>query len=74
MVGLTMRRYLGNMKGEKFLGNKSTMEIHDLDNEKSLCKISEIIIARYDIPFNSLYDANKKRFDNCSYCIGNLSQ
>jgi hypothetical protein len=29
------RRYTGNMNGERYLGNKSTKEVHDLDNEKT---------------------------------------
>lgn len=66
-----MRRNKGNMHGEKYLGNVNTKEVHDLDNEKSLCQIDEIISAGHDTPFNSLEDAHNKKFDNCAYCIGN---
>lgn len=68
--GIAMRRYSGNMKGEKFMGNKNTFEVHDLDNEKSLCNINLILNGRYDVPFNSLYEANKQHYTNCICCIG----
>ena len=69
-----MRTYSGNMRGEKFLGNKRKLEIHDLDNEKSLCLVNNIIFANQEIPFNSLSEAQKQRYENCSYCIGNYNK
>jgi hypothetical protein len=41
-----MRRYKGNMRVERYLGNKRHKEVHDLDNEKTNCRIDEIIAAR----------------------------
>jgi hypothetical protein len=66
------RRHTGNMNGERYLGNSSPskMEVHDLDNEKTLCQIDEIIKARHDRPYNSLTAAQTAGFDNCAYCIG----
>jgi len=65
-----MRRYTGNMNGERYLGNTNTTEVHDLDNEKTNCQIDEIIKAKHDKPFNSLTDARSAGYDNCAYCIG----
>ena len=69
-----MRIYSGNMRGEKYLGNKRKLEIHDLDNEKSLCLVNNIVFAKQDVPFNSLNEARKQQYKNCSYCIGNLNR
>lgn len=69
-----MRTYSGNMRGEKYLGNKRKLELHDLDNEKSLCLVNNIIFAKHDVPFNSLYEARKQQYENCTYCIGNLNR
>lgn len=65
-----MRRYTGNMNGERYLGNTNTTEVHDLDNEQTNCQIDEIIKAKHDKPFNSLTDARSAGYDNCAYCIG----
>lgn len=64
------RRRSGNMKGERYLGNTNTKEVHDLDNEKALCQIDEIIAAGHDRPFNTLQDATAAGFDKGHYCIG----
>lgn len=69
------RRYRGNMRGERYLANKSVSkrEVHDLDNEKTganQCQIDEIINAGNDKPYNSLADAKRDGFDNCQWCIG----
>ena len=58
------------MNGEKFLGNKSKRELHDLDNEKPQCYIDEIIQCSNEIPFNFVFEAKHSGFDNCAYCIG----
>jgi hypothetical protein len=66
------RRYTGHMNGERYLANTnpSKREVHDLDNEKTLCQIDEIIRAGHDKPYNSREAANRDGFDNCAYCIG----
>lgn len=68
-----MRRYKGNMNGERYLANASPSkkEVHDLDNEKSQCQIDEIIQAGHDRPFQSLESAHNAGYDNCAWCIGN---
>ena len=66
------RRWSGNMKGERYLGNTSTTEVHDLDNEDTAgngCQIDEIIAAGNDKPFDSLNDAHNAGYDNCAKCL-----
>jgi len=61
------------MNGERYLGNTNTMEVHDLDNEKTgkdECQIDEIIAAGHDKPYQSLSDAHAAGHDNCAYCLG----
>jgi hypothetical protein len=68
-----MRRYTGNMNGERYLGNIATKEVHDLDNEDTSnngCQIDEIINAGHDRPFNTLSEAHSAGYDNCAKCIG----
>lgn len=67
-----MRRYTGNMNGERYLANTSPSkkEVHDLDNEKTDCQIDEIIKAGHDKPFTSQALANAAGYDNCAHCLG----
>jgi len=58
------------MQGQRYLGNKHKMEVHDLENEKSQCQIDEIIDNGHDVPFVSLDTAHAAGYDNCAYCIG----
>lgn len=67
------RRYSGNMNGERYLGNRNKMELHDLDNEQTGpngCQIDEIIAAGHDVPFNSPQEAKAAGFDRGHYCLG----
>jgi hypothetical protein len=66
-----MRRHKGRMNGEQYLGNTSTTEIHDLDNENTNCQIDEILRAGNEKPFSSRQEAYNLGYDNCYYCIGN---
>ena len=70
------RRYTGHMNGERYLANTSPSkrEVHDLDNEKVLCQIDEIIRAGHDKPYHSRETANRDGFDNCAYCIGSSTR
>jgi hypothetical protein len=66
------RRKTGNMNNEQYLGNKSKMEVHDLDNEKTgknECQIDEIIEAKNDKPYKSLTTAHNDGYDDCAYCL-----
>lgn len=53
-----------------YLGNKNSMEVHDLDNEKIQCQIDEIK-EDHKVRLSSLSEAHAKGFDNCAYCMGN---
>ena len=64
------RRQEGNMNGERFCGNLSTTEIHDLDSETCHCKIDDIIAAGDDRAFTSLVDAQTVGYEVCAWCIG----
>lgn len=67
-----MRRKNGNMDGERYLGNKSKKEVHDLDNEqtkKNECQIDEIIAAKNDKPYTTLKAAHDDGYDDCNYCL-----
>jgi len=65
-----MRRQGPPLYGSRYCGNKNKKEVHDLDNEKVLCQIDEIIRAGHAVPFNTLPDARQAGYDNCHYCIG----
>lgn len=64
------RRYGYPLYGKRFCGNTSKKEVHDLDNERVICQIDEIIRAGHAIPFDTLQEARTQGYDNCAYCIG----
>lgn len=70
--GTVGRRYTGNMKGERYLANRShsKREVHDLDAETPRCQIDEIMRANHDVGYESLYGARLAGYDPCSHCIG----
>lgn len=53
----------------RYLGNSNTRELHDLNNEKTGCRISSI---RFDhkVDFAGKEDAVKAGYDYCAYCFG----
>lgn len=66
------RRYSGTMNGERYLGNMSKLEVHDLDNEDTALngwQIDEVIAAGHDKPFNNLSTAYSAGYDNCAKCL-----
>ena len=67
------RRFTGRMRGERFLANASPskLEVHDLDNERDVCQIDEIIRAGHERPFESRAAAKAEGYDNCAHCLGN---
>jgi len=62
--------------GAKYCANTSPSkrEVHDLDNEKTVCQIGEIIQAGHAKPYNSLITAHDDGYDNCHYCIGDSTR
>ena len=68
-----MRRHKGQMNGERYLGNSSKREVHDLDQEEtspSGCQIDEVIRAGHERPFVALSTAHAAGYDNCAKCLG----
>ena len=58
----------------RYLGNKSTKEVHDLDNEDtsaSGCQIGEIFQAGHAVKFSpdTLAEAISEGYDPCDKCL-----
>lgn len=70
-----MRRFHWPFNGRRYIGNKNTMEVHDLDNEQIACQIDDID-PQYIVTFgpDSLETAHDEGFDNCVHCIGKPHQ
>lgn len=62
------RRYI-EPEGERFLANRNTMEVHDLDNEKSDCQIDDVIRTGNDVTFYWLQEAMNGGYHNCDWCF-----
>ena len=69
-----MRRNGPPLWGARYCGNRHKMEVHDLDNEKTLCQIDEIIRAGNAVGLSFLSEAHTQGFDNCAFCIGNSTR
>lgn len=67
-------RVYSRPSNKRFLGNDNYnhMEVHDLNNEKTLCQINEIIRASHAVVFypDTLLQAHSEHYDNCAHCIG----
>lgn len=58
----------------RYLGNSSTEELHDLDNETGACQIDEIRVDRRHY-FDTIEQALDMGYDHCAFCFGrDLSQ
>jgi len=67
-----MRRWRGKMRGERYLANTKTKEIHDLDFEDSSengCQVDDVIDTYYDKPYLFLEDAHTDKYYNCKKCL-----
>jgi hypothetical protein len=60
---------LDTKKKTRYLGNTSTHELHDLNNEKKNCRIDKI---RFDhwINFKTQKGAIEAGYDFCAFCFG----
>jgi len=68
------RRYDAPTYGNRYVGNSSKMEVHDLDNEQtgpSECQIDEIIAAGHAVTFqpDTLAQAKSEGYDPCAKCL-----
>jgi len=53
----------------RYLGNSSTRELHDLNNQKPGCQIDEIRVD-HRINFKTQKEALALKYDFCAYCFG----
>jgi hypothetical protein len=60
----TNKRYLGNIDPDH-------LEVHDLQNEKTNCRIDEISAAGNAVTFpDTLAQAHSEGYDDGAYCLG----
>lgn len=70
-----MRRFNPPFNGKRFLLNKNTGEIHDLDNESAFCRVNDISpehIYMGDSYMNCLIYAQINHWpvpNGCFYCL-----
>ena len=57
------------LDGKRYLGNKNTNEVHDLEHETLNCQIVEIIHAHYDVFFDTIVQAHQGDYHNCPFCM-----
>jgi len=58
------------VKKKRYLGNVNTLEVHDTQNEKSLCQLDEIK-PEHRRWYDTLAEAKRDHpYDNCHWCIG----
>lgn len=55
----------------RYLGNKSTKEVHDTHNEQSGCNLALISQA---VHFATLERAQRAGFDGCGHCLPSTSK
>lgn len=53
----------------RYLGNSSTMELHDLSNQQPACQIDEIR-TEHRVSFKTEKEALALNYDYCAYCFG----
>lgn len=70
-----MRRPETSYDGKRYLLNRNTGEIHDLDNEQSQCKIDEItnFLTGNDlsalVTLGKTLIGKKHKINGCYYCL-----
>jgi hypothetical protein len=56
--------------GKKYLGDRKTMEVHDLDNETEDCQIYKTIETGHMIVFDTIEAAYRIGYSRCNWCMG----
>jgi hypothetical protein len=56
------------MSGEQYLGDRGAATVHDLDHEKRVCEIDDIIASGRDVPFPELGAAEAEGYEPCAHC------
>lgn len=71
-----MRRYKAPFNGKRYVLNKVTGEIHDLDNEHSLCQIDKMnpknvlnVDTYEDAVFRAAFLSINGCANGCYYCL-----
>ena len=70
-----MRRYESPFNGNRYVLNRATGEIHDLDNETGYCQINEIIpenvlnCASYEDAQLRAAFLSPRKGNGCYYCL-----
>lgn len=64
------RRWSSGTKGERYLGNITRLEIHDLDRETPDCQIDRITATHRDLGFTSPDAAKLRGYAPCGFCLG----
>ena len=62
------------VKVKRYLGNTNTLEVHDTQNEKTNCRLDEILDEHrkwYDTISAAQSDED---YDNCAWCIGSSTR
>jgi len=59
--------------GFKFVGNRRSLEVHNLYNLKTQCSVDKMATKNKDF-FFKLASAQKNGYDNCRWCIGNSNR
>jgi hypothetical protein len=68
-----MRRSSPPLNGYRYVGNRKSREVHDLDRENTSaagCQIDEMIRSGNAVPLQSLEAARLAGFDACAKCVG----
>lgn len=67
-----MLRYQFPFDGKRFLLNKSTHQIHDLENESTMCHINDVNledIQMYDTENEIIDIVTYDEYDGCYWCL-----
>lgn len=65
-----IERILQMIKVKRYLGNTSSLEVHDTQKETTNCQLGEIKVDHRRW-YDTLSEAKADRdYDNCSWCLG----
>lgn len=56
------RRWEAGMAGERYIGDKRSKVVHDLDHETEDCQVDEIIRTTAEVAFRILEDAHAQGY------------
>ena len=55
-----------------FLGNRNSLQVHDLRNEQGQCQIKQVLRSRHAVVFfpDTLGQPHREGYENCGHCLG----